>query len=41
MNEPSFKVSKKYVIDYINKLHPSLLIKSLNEYINICYASHN
>jgi hypothetical protein len=37
INNPSFKISRKYVIDYVNKLHPSILIKCLNEYVDDCY----
>jgi hypothetical protein len=39
MNNELFKVSQKYVIDYVNNLHPSVLMYSLNKYIDICYSS--
>lgn len=39
INEPSFKITKKYIIDYVNKLHPSILIISLNKYLDVCYSS--
>jgi hypothetical protein len=38
INNTPFKVTKPCVINYINELHPSILIKSLNEYLNICYS---
>lgn len=39
MNDELFKVSRKYVIDYVNNLHPSLFICSLNKYVDMCYSS--
>ena len=39
MNNVSFKVSRKYVIDYVNNLHPSVFICTLNKYVDMCYTS--
>jgi hypothetical protein len=38
INNTPFKVTKQCVIDYINELHPSMLINSLNEHLDICYS---
>lgn len=38
-NNQRFKVTRKYVIDYVNSLHPSIIIKCLNEYIDNCYTN--
>lgn len=35
-NDAKFKVTKYYVINYVNNLHPSILIKSLNQYLDYC-----
>ena len=39
IDDKLFKVSRKYVIDYINNLHPSVLMYSLNKYVDMCYTS--
>lgn len=39
INEASFKISRKFVIDYVNNLHPSILIYALKKYIDMCYSS--
>lgn len=39
INNKLFKISRKYVIDYVNNLHPSVLIHSLNKYVDMCYTS--
>ena len=38
MNDASFKVSRKYIINYVNNLHPSSLMYSLKKYIDMCYS---
>lgn len=39
INNELFKISQKYVIDYVNNLHPSVLMYSLNKYIDMSYSS--
>ena len=39
MNDELFKVTRKYVIDYVNNLHSSILMYSLNKYIDMCHSS--
>ncbi len=39
MDDKLFKVSRKYVIDYVNNLHPSILMHALKKYMDICYSS--
>jgi hypothetical protein len=38
INEPSFKISRKYMIDYVNNLHPSVFMYALKKYIDMCYS---
>ncbi len=39
IDDKLFKVSIKYIIDYVNNLHPSSLMHSLNKYVDMCYTS--
>ena len=39
IDDKLFKVSRKYVINYVNNLHPSSLMHALNKYVDMCYTS--